>query len=163
MLRHGCEERSCRFCPRGKRRPSVYTARAFAQQYLLANKPLCPRVAHLFVPLINFSRPPAPESLIMRVRSGRVPKSDIPLVKPPIGIIVRPQHVHKQPKKAKEPIKEKPTKDVGQYKLRRLSGQSMEKVHPRYTLLMRLLKSQTTPKTIPFYNKFCQVYRTFDC
>lgn len=162
MLRHGCEDRSCRFCPRGKRRPTVYTARAFAQQYLLANKPLCPKVAQLFVPLINFSRPPAPESLIMRVRSGKVPKSDIPLVKPPIGIMVRPQHVHKQPKKAKEPIKEKPIKDIGQYKLRRLSGHSMEKVGPRYTLLMRFLKSQITLKTIPSYNKFSQVYRTFD-
>ena len=136
MLRHGCGDRSCAFCPTGKRRPTVYAARAIAQQSLLLNKRLCPRVAELFVPLINFSRPAVPESLIMRLRSGKAPKSENPPLKAPMGIMVRPQHVHKQAKKSKEPIKEKPAKDVGQYKLRRLSGQSMEKVRPFPCLLL---------------------------
>lgn len=163
MLRHGCPDRSCPCCPRAKRRPTVYAARALAQQYLLSNKRLCPSVAELFVPLINFSRPPAPESLIMRIRSGKAPKSESPPQKPPIGIMVRPQHVHKQAKKVKEPIKEKPVKDVGQYKLRRLSGQTMEKVRSLFVMLMRLLKSQIILKTIPFFSRSYQVYRMYDC
>lgn len=129
MLRHGCGDQACPHCPRGTRRPTVYAARALAQQHLLTNKRLCPSVSKLFVPLINFSRPAAPESLIMRIRSGKPPKSESPPQNRPIGIMVRPQHVHKQQtKKTKDPIKEKPVKDVGQYKLRRLSGQTMEKV-----------------------------------
>jgi hypothetical protein len=132
MLRHGCGQ-SCPYCTTGKRRPTVYAARALAQQYLVSNKRLCPSIAELFVPLINFSRPAAPESLIMRIRSGTAPKSEGPPQKPPIGIMIRPQHVHKQAKKIKEPIKEKVVKDVGQYKLRRLSALSMEKVRPFYS------------------------------
>jgi hypothetical protein len=136
MLRHGCEGLDCAYCPMGKKRPTVYAARAFAQQYVMLNKPICPRIADLYVPLINFSRPAAPESLIMRVRSGKIPQVEAPVPKPNIGINVRPQHVNKQKPKLKEPIKEKTVESVGQYKLRRLSGQTMEKVDPPNAVLI---------------------------
>jgi hypothetical protein len=136
MLRHGCEDKDCAFCPKGKKRPTVYAARAFAQQYVIYNKPICPRIAALYVPLINFSRPPAPESLIMRVRSGKIPPVETPVAKPNIGINVRPQHVTKPKQKVKEPVKDKPIESVGQYKLRRLSGQTMEKVVSTLSVLI---------------------------
>ena len=131
MLRHGCEDKECTFCHHQgkKQRPTVYAARAFAQQFVLSNRKICPRIADLYVPLINFSRPPAPESLVMRVRCGRIPEVETPIAKPNIGIMVRPQHVQKHKQKLKEPTKEKPIMSVGQWKLRRLSSQSIEKVH----------------------------------
>jgi hypothetical protein len=72
----------------------------------------------------------------MRVRSGKIPQVETPLAKPNIGINVRPQHVNKQKPKLKEPIKEKTLESVGQYKLRRLSGQTMEKVDPPNAVLI---------------------------
>jgi hypothetical protein len=131
MLRHGCEDQDCAYCPRGQKRPTVYAAKAFAQQYIMVNRRICPRIAALFVPLINFSRPHGPESLIMRVRCGKIPdEMETPVSKPNIGINVRPQHVHKHKQKVKEPIKEKPIENVGQFKLKKLTGPCMEKVHP---------------------------------
>jgi hypothetical protein len=94
----------------------------------MLNKPLCPRIAELYVPLNNFARPPAPENLIQRMTCGRLPAVEATVVKPNIGIMVRPPHVSKHKPKLKEAIKEKPIVEVGQYKLRRLSGQWMEKV-----------------------------------
>src|ERR1700694_775465 len=126
MLRFGCEEAVCEFFRKLKQRPTVYAARAFAQQLVMSNKPLCPRVEKLHVPLINFYRAPAPESLVMQIRSGR-PIETPPPPKPHIGILVRPQHVQKH-KKIKEPIKEKPVLTTGHYKLRKLTGQHMETV-----------------------------------
>lgn len=128
MLRHGCEDEECKLCHHGRKRPTVYAARAYAQQFVLSNRKICPRVADLYVPLINFSRAPAPESLVMRVRCGKIPQVETPVAKPNIGINVRPQHVQKHKQKAKEPTREKPIMSVGQYKLRRLSSQSIEKV-----------------------------------
>lgn len=129
MLRYGCGQEGCAYCPRNKRRrPTVYTARALAQHCVMLNKPLCPRVAELFVPLNNFARPAAPENLVQRIRCGRLPPLETPIVKPNIGIMVRPPHVQRHKPKIKEPIKEKPIVDVGEYKLRRLSGQWMERV-----------------------------------
>jgi hypothetical protein len=64
----------------------------------------------------------------MRVRSGKIPPVETPVAKPNIGINVRPQHVTKPKQKVKETVKDKPIESVGQYKLRRLSGQTMEKV-----------------------------------
>jgi hypothetical protein len=72
---------------------------------------------------------PAPESFIQRLRYGRILAVETPIAKPPnIGIMVRPPHVTKHKPKLKETIKEKQVVNVGQYKLRRLSGQCMEKV-----------------------------------
>lgn len=130
MLRHGCEQKDCAFCHRGKKRPTVYAARVFAQQFVMSNRKVCPRVAELYVPLINFSRTPCPESLAMRVRCGKIPEVETPVAKPNIGINIRPQHVQKHKQKVKEPVREKPIVSVGQYKLRRLSSQSIEKVCP---------------------------------
>src|SRR5204862_7611066 len=112
-----------------KQRRTGEAARACAQQCVLANRKICPGIAALSVPLINVSRPPAPESLVMRVRCGRIPEVETPIPKPNIGIMVRPQHVQKHKQKLKEPTKEKPIMSVGQWKLRRLSSQSIEKVH----------------------------------
>src|ERR1700737_757926 len=126
MLRFGCND-DCATCPKpAKVRPTVYAARAWAQQLVLANIPLCPRIAELYVPLVNFYRAPAPESFVMRIRSGRTIVTPPP-PKPNIGILVRPQHVQKH-KKVKETIKEKPILTTGHYKLRKLTGAYMEKV-----------------------------------
>lgn len=96
----------------------------------MAGRKLCPRVAELFVPLVSFARTAvAPESLIMRVRCGKIPEIGMPVPKPAIGINIRPQHVQKHKPKAKEPAKEKPVVNLGQFKLRRLTSQSMEKVN----------------------------------
>src|SRR5579862_1040018 len=129
MLRCGCDHEGCAYCPKSRRRPTVYAARAFAKQAIMMNKPLCPRVAELYVPLNNFKRSPAPENLVQRMTGGRIPTVEIPIAKPNIGIMVRPPHVSRHKPKVKEPIKEKPIIDVGQYKLRRLSGQWMESVY----------------------------------
>src|SRR5271170_2278203 len=128
MLRYGCHEKDCIYCPRGKKRPTIYAARVFAQEYVAGNRKLCPRVADLYVPLINFSRNASSESLVMRVRCGKVPEVEAPIAKPNIGIMVRPQHVQKHKQKLKEPMKEKPVASVGHYRLRRLSSQSVERV-----------------------------------
>src|SRR5271170_6047136 len=143
MLRHGCEQDGCPFCPRSKKRPTVYAARAFAQQYVMLNRKICPRIAELYVPLIDFARPHAPESMIMRVRCGKVPEVETPISKPTIGINVRPQHVHRHKQKVKEQIKEKPIETVGQFKLKKLTPNCMEKVHTHHTwecMLIRWLK-----------------------
>jgi len=140
MLRHGCEQDDCPFCPRSKKRPTVYAARSFAQQYLMLNRKICPRIAELYVPLIDFARPHAPESMIMRVRCGKVPEVETPISKPTIGINVRPQHVHRHKQKVKEQIKEKPIETVGQFKLKKLTPNCMEKVHPLGIMLIRWLK-----------------------
>jgi hypothetical protein len=128
MLRHGCWDKTCTLCHQGKKRPTVYAARAFAQQFVMWGRKLCPRVAELYVPLINFSRAPAPESLIMRVRCGKIPEVDTPISKPNIGINVRPQHVQKHKQKLKELVKERPMESIGQYKLKKLSSHCIEKV-----------------------------------
>lgn len=130
MIRFGCEDASCVYCRRTAKRPSVYAAQVFAQQYVMTGrKLLCPRIAELCVPLVNFARTSvAPESLIMRVRCGKIPEVDVPVAKPAIGINVRPQHVQKHKPKAKETPKEKPVVNVGQFRLRRLNSQTMEKV-----------------------------------
>lgn len=94
----------------------------------MSNQKICPRIAELYVPLINFARPAAPESLIMRVRCGKLPEIEPPVAKPNIGIITRPQHVQKHKQKLKETVKEKPVENVGQYKLRRPTSQCIEKV-----------------------------------
>jgi hypothetical protein len=135
MLRHGCEQDGCPFCPRSKKRPTVYAARAFAQQYVMLNRKICPRIAELYVPLIDFARPHAPESMIMRVRCGKVPEVETPISKPTIGINVRPQHVNRHKQKVKEQIKEKPIENVGQFKLKRLTPNAMEKVQKSKALL----------------------------
>jgi hypothetical protein len=90
----------------------------------MLNKPLCPRVAELYVPLVNFFRAPVPESLVMRVRSGR-PIPVPPSPKPNIGILVRPQHVQKH-KKVKDIVKEKPVLTTGHYSLRKVEGVTLE-------------------------------------
>jgi hypothetical protein len=96
----------------------------------MSNRKICPRVAELYVPLINFARAPAPESLVMRVRCGKIPEVETPVAKPNIGINVRPQHVQKHKQKVKEVVRDKPIMSVGQcYKLRRLSCQSIGKVY----------------------------------
>jgi len=127
MLRHGCEE-DCVYCRIGNKRPTVYAARAFAQQYILMNKRLCPRIAQLYLPLVNFDRPRLAESLIMRVRCGKVSHVEAPITRPDIGIIVRPQHVAKHKPKVKEPIKEKPIVNAGSYQLRDLNMRAIERV-----------------------------------
>jgi hypothetical protein len=129
MIRFGCEDEGCVYCRRQVRRPSVYTALVFAQQYVLTGRKLCPRISELCVPLSNISRASvAPESLIMRVRCGKIPEIELPVAKPAIGINVRPQHVQKHKAKPKDMPKEKPVVNVGQFRLRRLNIQAMEKV-----------------------------------
>jgi len=156
MIRFGCEDTTCTYCRRPAKRPSVYAAQVFAQQYVMTGRKLCPRIAELFVPLVNFARTSvAPESLIMRVRCGKIPEVELPVAKPAIGINVRPQHVQKHKPKAKDAPKEKPVVNVGQFRLRRLNSQAMEKVLKlASSTYVRSLKSPTTPKTIPFYVKF---------
>jgi len=130
MLRFGCEEEDCKICRKGKKRPTIYAAKAFAQQLIMLNRKLCPRIADLYVPLINFTRPASSESLIMRVRCGKVPDEEPPpVVKPKIGIMIRPQHVHKhKPKSTEKPVKEKIWDLDGHYRLRTLSTTIMKQV-----------------------------------
>jgi len=130
MLRFGCDDEDCKICRRGKRRPTIYAAKAFAQQLIMLNRKLCPRVAELYVPLINFARPASSESLIMRIRCGKVPEEEpAPVAKPKIGIMVRPPHVHKhKPKSSEKPTKEKIFDLDGHYRLRTLNTSIMKQV-----------------------------------
>lgn len=151
MIRYGCEEENCAYChQRQRNRPTVYTARALAQHNIMLNKAVCPRIAELFVPLNNFARPPAPENLIQRMTCGKLPPVETTVVKPNIGIMVRPPHVSKHKPKAKEALKEKTFTDVGQYQLRRLSAQWMEKVLPSRASLTQVIEITNDTKDDSF-------------
>ena len=156
MLRHGCDDKSCKLCRRGKDRPTVYAARVFAQHYVVAGRKVCPRVAEMCVPLINFARPNVSESLIMRVRCGKIPEVATPVAKPNIGIMVRPHHVQKHKQKVKEQVREKPVVNAGQYKLRKLTSQSIEKVLIPRIILMQVIEITNDTKDDSFLRQILE-------